>query len=197
MRRLETGGFELHPPRCVILAISVRPTLRCIVCGVQKFGLNFAQIMMKSLRAFLSLLLVAIATVLVGCGGPKLEAPPVYTPEKIADLQLYLTPLNQARDRMSELGDYVDQKDWNNVKSLIHGPFGSMRSTAGYINRTLLKRDQPQAIQLSEDLFADLERLDAAARDNNAIAADVAYDQAVQDFDAYLEVIPTKPDTAA
>lgn len=152
---------------------------------------------MKPLRAVFSLLLVAIATVLVGCGGPSVKAPPTYTPEKIAELQLYLTPLTVAQGRLDELGGYVDKSDWNNVKSMIHGPFGSLRSGAGYINRILLERDQSQAVDLSEALFDDLERLDVAAANDLPNLAAAIYQTTVKDFDAYLGFIPTEPDSDA
>ncbi|NEO83792.1 MAG: photosystem II protein PsbQ [Spirulina sp. SIO3F2] len=150
---------------------------------------------MKPLRAVFSLLLVVIATVLVGCGGPATKAPLVYTPEKVAELQLYLTPMNEAHDRLGELEGYVDSNDWTNIKSMIHGPFGSLRASAGYINRVLLKPDQKRAVALSEALFDDLEKLDSAASANIPEFADTAYFAVVKDFDAYLNFIPSEPDT--
>lgn len=150
--------------------------------------------MMKPLRVVFSLCLVVMATVLVGCGGPAAKAPLVYTPEKVAELQLYLTPLNEAHDRLGELENYVDRQDWINVKSFIHGPLGGLRASVGYINRVLLESDQERAVDLSEAIFDDLERLDAAANEKVTEVVDAAYGAVVRDFDAYLNFIPTEPD---
>ncbi|MEM8637505.1 MAG: photosystem II protein PsbQ [Cyanobacteria bacterium P01_G01_bin.54] len=150
---------------------------------------------MKPLRAVFTLLLVAIATVLVGCGDPDVQAPPTYTSEKIAQLQLYLTPFSDAQERLAELGKDVEKNDWTNVKSVIHGPFGTLRASAENVNRILLKKDQKQAITLSKALFNDLEKLDIAADPNIPANATAAYQAAVRDLDAYLDFIPTQPDS--
>ncbi|MGB0563163.1 MAG: photosystem II protein PsbQ [Spirulinaceae cyanobacterium] len=152
---------------------------------------------MKPLRALLSLLLVAIATVLVGCGGPNVQAPPTYTPDKVVQLQLALTPFNEAQDRLAELGKYVEKNDWNNVNSLTHGPFGSLRASAGYLNRAVLKKDQKQATALSEALFKDLEKLDTATDANLPANAETAYQAVVKDLAAYIDFIPSEPDADA
>ncbi|MDY7016538.1 MAG: photosystem II protein PsbQ, partial [Cyanobacteriota bacterium] len=67
---------------------------------------------MKRLRSIVPLLLALVATVLVSCGGPTVaKTPPTYTPETIAQLDRYMTPIATARGRMSELEDLIEAED--------------------------------------------------------------------------------------
>ncbi|MDB9315037.1 photosystem II protein PsbQ [Spirulina sp. CS-785/01] len=148
---------------------------------------------MNRLRAILPILLVLVMTLVTACGGNVAQEPPTYTPEKITEIQQVLKPVKQVRERMPELKEYIDEKDWNDVDSFIHGPLGGIRQSLGYVNRTLLEDDQPPAKETAERLFKDLERIDSAA--DAEVYADAVryYNRAVEDLDQYLDLIPTEP----
>ncbi len=146
---------------------------------------------MPKLRSILSLILVLVTTFLVSCSGPSTAvAPPTYTPEKIAQIQVLYTPVAEARERMSKLGEFIENRNWVNTGSYIHGPLGGIRHDIRYLNESLLVKDQKQAAETAKQLFADLEQIDTAAKEQNYSQASVQYNQALKHFDAYIDLIP-------
>ncbi|MDY6785600.1 MAG: photosystem II protein PsbQ [Cyanobacteriota bacterium] len=148
---------------------------------------------MKRLRSILPLILALVATVLVACGGPNVaKAPPTYTPEKVAQLERYLTPVATARERMSELPDLLEKEDWVFVRNFIHGPLGQLRGSMSFISRNLLPKDQDTAARAADELFEHLDRIDLAAKDKNYPLAVQQYREAVKDFDTFLNLVPAE-----
>ncbi len=153
---------------------------------------------MKPIRSLLALLLIGLTTFLTGCGGAMVQAPPTYTPEKIAAIDRAIAPIEAVRDRLPELEGYVAKNDWNNVGSFLHGPLGGLRATLGYLDRSLLlEKDQAVATDLAESLFNDIERLDAAASEGVPNFATEALAALEKDFEVYLDYIPREPDSEA
>lgn len=152
---------------------------------------------MARYRSILGILLAAIATFLVSCGGPSTPETTTYTPEQIEQIQTFTPAVEQMRSRFPELEEYIRQKDWVNVKSFIHGPMGDLRMRLGQLAARLLPPDQKQAKSLADDLFNRLERLDEAAENYNQIEAGRQYRQALDDFDAFLELVPSESEQAA
>ncbi|MDJ0651111.1 MAG: photosystem II protein PsbQ [Xenococcaceae cyanobacterium MO_188.B19] len=145
---------------------------------------------MKIFRSVLSLMLVLVATVLVSCGSPTASAPPTYTPEKLQTIKTYRIPVDVARDRMNTLGEFVENEDWTNVKTFIHGPLGLLRRDLRYLSDALLPDDKAQAKELAQDIFASLENLDAAALDKDSRTATSQFSRALADFENYIDLIP-------
>jgi photosystem II protein PsbQ len=146
---------------------------------------------MSKLRSLLSLILVLVSTFLVSCSGPSATTPPpTYTPEKIAQIEILYAPVAEAREKMSQLGEFIQERNWVNTRSYIHGPLGGLRQQARYLNESLLVRDQKEAVQLSKQLFADFDKIDAAAKEQNYSQASVQYDEALRHFDQYINLIP-------
>ncbi|MGB7487579.1 MAG: photosystem II protein PsbQ, partial [Phormidesmis sp.] len=58
---------------------------------------------MRRYKAVVGVLLAAIATFLVSCGGGPEAVAPTYTPEKIATLTSYVSRLEASRNRFPEL----------------------------------------------------------------------------------------------
>ncbi len=145
---------------------------------------------MSPFRSIISLLLVLVATVLVSCSSPQVQAPTTYSPEKVAQLQVYITPIVEARQRMETLKTLISDKNWVDTRTYIHGPLGQMRQDMMSLSRSLLPKDQDQAIALAREVFGHLERLDVAAKDRSLNLAAVQYAEALEDFDAFLNLIP-------
>ncbi len=145
---------------------------------------------MKIFRSVLSLMLVLVATVLVSCGSPTASAPPTYTPEKLQVIKTYRIPVDVARDKMNTLGEFIQEEDWVDTKTFIHGPLGLLRRDLRYLSDKLLPNDKAQATDLAEDLFTRLEKIDAAAQDKDYKVAKAQFKQALADFDAYIQLIP-------
>lgn len=145
---------------------------------------------MKIFRPILSLILVLATTLLVSCGGPSISAPPTYTPEKLERIATYRIPLDVARQRISELGQYIDNEDWVNADSFLHGPLGLIRRDLTYLSNALLPDEQQPALEVAKEIFKHIENIDAAVDERNYGVAIKQYKDLVSDFDAYSSLIP-------
>ncbi len=146
---------------------------------------------MSRLRSLLSLVLVLVTTILVSCSSPQVEIPTTYSPEKIAQLQVYVNPIAVARDGMEErLQGLIADQNWVDTQTYIHGPLGQLRRDMLGLASSLLPKDQDKAKTLAKEVFGHLERLDAAAKDRNGSQAKIQYQEALADFDAFLNLLP-------
>ena len=151
---------------------------------------------MKIFRPLLSLILVLATTILVSCGSTTASAPPTYTPEKLQKVRTYRIPLDIARQRIPELGQYIANEDWVNADSFLHGPLGSMRRDLTYLSRALLPDEQEPALEMAKDIFKHIENIDAAVDDNDYNVAISQYKEVVSDLDAYNSLIPKTQESA-
>ena len=152
---------------------------------------------MKILRSILPAILLSLTILLVSCGGPSASAPPTYTPEKLAQIQTYRISVDQARDRMSELSELIKDENWVDIRTFIHGPLGLIRRDMTYLSNALLAEDTKKATPLAKEVFKNLDDIDAAAKETNYAAAISEFNQAVRNFDAYLDLIPQTEEEAA
>ena len=154
---------------------------------------------MKIFRPILSLILVLATTLLVSCSGPSASAPPTYTPEKLQKISTYRIPLDVARQRMPELGKYINNEDWSNADNFIHGPLGLIRRDLTYLSNSLLPSEQEDALNVAKDIFKHFENIDAAVNNKNYTLANNQYKEVVSDLDIYASLIPQtkKPEDPA
>jgi photosystem II protein PsbQ len=141
-------------------------------------------------RAALSFVLAAISVLIVSCGGSNVSQPTTYSGEQIAQIEIYAPRVTELRDRFPELENYIQNKDWVNISSFIHGPMGELRARLGRVSARLLPQDAKQAKALADELAVHLERLDAAAQEYNQIEAAKQYREALDDFDTFISLIP-------
>ncbi|MBD0335229.1 MAG: photosystem II protein PsbQ [Cyanobacteria bacterium Co-bin13] len=146
---------------------------------------------MARFRPILGIILAAIATFIVSCGGAAPKQPLTYTPEILQRVQIYAPAVNDLRDRFPELQNFIQEKDWVDVSSFIHGPLGEMRFQMNRLASTLLPKDADQAKQLAKEVYVHLERLDQAASEGNQVIVGQEYRNALDDFDAFLNLIPS------
>lgn len=145
---------------------------------------------MPRLRSIFSLLLVALTIFCVSCGGPKASIPTTYSPEKVEQLQVLAEPIEEARENLSVLKEYIADQNWIDTRTYIHGPLGGLRQQMSNLTRSLLPKDQKAAKNLSQQLFSDFERLDSAAKARNNADAQRQYRDAVNHLDAFLDLLP-------
>lgn len=145
---------------------------------------------MKIFRPILSLILVLAATILVSCGNSEVAAPPTYTPEKLQKVSTYRIPLDIARQRLPELGEALDSKNWSNADSFLHGPLGSIRRDLTYLSKALLPDEQEPALDVAKDIFKHFENIDAAVSEKDYRLAISQYKEVVSDLDIYASLIP-------
>lgn len=145
---------------------------------------------MARYRTFIGLILAAITVFVVGCGGANVSQPTTYTDSQIEAIQTYTPRVLELRDRFPELENYIQNKDWVNIGSFIHGPMGELRFKLDQVARRLLPQDAEKAKNLEDDLAKHLERLDAAAAAFDQIESGKQYRLALDDFDEFLSLIP-------
>ncbi|ASC72906.1 photosystem II protein PsbQ [Halomicronema hongdechloris C2206] len=147
---------------------------------------------MARYRSVLSLVLAAIATFVVGCGSANQAQPPSYTPERLEQIETYTPRVISLRERFPELGDYIQQKDWINLQSFIHGPLGELRTRLNWLASQLIPPERERAQELAQEVFRHLERVDLAADERNQVQANQEYRHALDDFDAFIELLPNQ-----
>ena len=145
---------------------------------------------MRRYKAIVGVLLAAIATFLVSCGGGPEAVAPTYTPEKVAQITNYVRRLESSRNRFPELLNYIEKDNWVNVDNFTHGPLGQLRAELTRLSGQLLPEDQPKAKALSEEILGHLENIDEASQERNYGEALSQYREFVGDFEALLSIVP-------
>ena len=145
---------------------------------------------MGRFKSILASVLALVMVFLVSCGTATATKPPTYTTAQLEQIQDYQSRLGVFRNRITELETFIGNRDWNNVRSLIHGPLGQLRQDMSYISRQLLPKDQKAALQGARDIFRHLEAIDAAGDTGNLEVAFANYQEAVKDFDAFTALLP-------
>ncbi|MBE9059635.1 photosystem II protein PsbQ [cf. Phormidesmis sp. LEGE 11477] len=145
---------------------------------------------MRRYKAIVGVLLAAIATFLVSCGGGPEAVAPTYTPEKVAQITNYVRRLESSRNRFPELLNYIEKDNWVNVDNFTHGPLGQLRAELLRLSGQLLPTDQPKAKALSEEILGHLQNLDEASQERNYGEALTQYREFVGDFEALLSIVP-------
>ncbi len=149
-------------------------------------------------RALLSCLFVMVAFVLVSCSGPSTVAvAPTYTETQLQKIQQYLPEIQDAYGRLDALGAAIQDREWQEVRSTIRGPFGSMIQDLKYVTSNLLPVDQKAARDVSRSIFQDFIDIDQAAVATNVDAALRGFESAAKDIDAFLGSLPEMPTAAA
>ena len=146
---------------------------------------------MRQYRSILSLLLAVVAVFMVSCSGGPTAQGPTYTDADIQLLQTYKTNLQKFRDRAEDLDGMIENQEWNNIKSLIHGPLGELRFRLSSVTRSLEPSLQSSASDLADDTLKAIVRIDEAAANFDPNAAASQYNRMIRDFDGFLDLIPT------
>jgi len=141
-------------------------------------------------RSFFALMMACLMTFLVSCSSVEAKVPTTYTTAQIQQIQRYVPTLTEFRSRMDNLGALIQKKNWIDAKTYIHGPLGDLRGAMKSVSAVLLPKSQAQAVDLTKSLFANLVNVDIAVKDLDYAKVTSSYEKAVNDFDAFLELIP-------
>lgn len=145
---------------------------------------------MSRFRSLISVVLVLFTVFLVSCSSPAPKAF-VYTPEQTAAIQRYSNNIQDMRDLMlSKLPVLIQDENWIDVGTFIHGPLGEIRTKMSNLSRNLAPNLQPQAREAAKEVFEHLNRIDEAAIEQNFAKAETNYREAVKDINAFLELVP-------
>lgn len=142
-------------------------------------------------RSIFSFCLAIVMLFAVGCSSGQPAPPPVYSPEQVDLIQQYTSDLKVLRSRIDELPELVASQEWADVENLIHGPLGELRFTMLNLARNLPAELESEARSLSKEVFKTLVKIDASAQAQSKPKAIEGYDELVQTYEEFLEVIPS------
>jgi photosystem II protein PsbQ len=145
---------------------------------------------MSLFRPLISILLVFVSIFVVSCGDGSQAKAPTYSVAQLTQIQAANKNLVALSDRLPELATMIQKRDWNNVKSFIHGPLGEIRTRLSGLSRELLPGTKEQALAISKEIFVHLNKIDEAADRNDYKAAIVNYGEAIKDFTSFEKLIP-------
>ena len=141
-------------------------------------------------RSIFALMMAFLMAFLVSCSSVEAKVPTTYTAAQIQQIQRYVPTLTELRSRMDKLGTLIQQRNWVDTRTYIHGPLGDLRNTMKTVSASLLPKSQQQAVDLTKSLFGDLVNIDLAAKDLDYAKVRASYQKAVNDFDSFLQLIP-------
>jgi photosystem II protein PsbQ len=133
-----------------------------------------------------------MTTFLVSCSSPTPVAKgPTYTPAQLEQIQRSAEGIQELRDRMLELPPLIQQQEWVDVGNFIHGPLGELRVRMSRLSRTLTPKAQAPALETAKNVFDHLIAIDEAAQKRDTNKALKNYNEALKDFDAFFNLIPS------
>ncbi len=141
-------------------------------------------------RPLISLLLVFVSVFMVSCSDGSQAKAPTYSATQLAQIQLANKGLTGLRDRLPELATLIEKRDWNNVKTFIHGPLGDIRTRMAGLSRELLPGSKEQALAIGKEVFVHFNKIDEAASDNDYKLAIRNYGEALKDLESFSKLIP-------
>ena len=141
-------------------------------------------------RSIFALMMAFLMAFLVSCSSVEAKVPTTYTTAQIQQIQRYVPTLTEFRSRMDKLGSLIQQRNWVDTRTYIHGPLGDLRNTMKTVSASLLPKSQQQAVDLTKSLFTELVNIDLAAKDLDYAKVTASYQKAVNDFDTFLQLIP-------
>ena len=141
-------------------------------------------------RSFFALMMAFLMAFLVSCSSVEAKVPTTYTAAQVQQIQRYVPTLTELRSRMDNLGTLIQKRNWVDTRTYIHGPLGDLRGAMKTVSASLLPKSQQQAVDLTKSLFDDLVNIDLAAKDFDYAKITSSYQKAVNDFDAFLQLIP-------
>jgi photosystem II protein PsbQ len=142
----------------------------------------------------LSLLAVALvlSVSLVACSGDQTRKPPTISPADMTLIARQTEGFLAAKERLPELADLVNERNWVFTRNLIHGPMQDLGRQMLYINQRLLPADRAEAAKRATKLKASLAKLDEAARLQDGENLRKDYIKVATGFSSYAEVIPAE-----
>ncbi|MEG4252343.1 MULTISPECIES: photosystem II protein PsbQ [unclassified Microcoleus] len=141
-------------------------------------------------RSIFALMMAFLMAFLVSCSSVEAKVPTTYTAAQTQQIQRYVPTLTEFRSRMDKLGTLIQKRNWVDTRTYIHGPLGDLRNTMRTVSSSLLPSSQQQAVDLTKSLFTDLVNIDLAAKELDYAKVTASYQKAVNDFDAFLQLIP-------
>ena len=140
------------------------------------------------------LALLGVATLLcfglAACDGGQSRKPPTISDVDMALIERQAEGFLAARNRLPELAELVNERNWVFTANLIHGPMQEVGREMSYINQRPLPADRPEANKLAQNLKTAMAQLDEATKLQDGDKLRKAYIQVASGFGRYAQVLP-------
>ncbi len=140
------------------------------------------------------LALLGVATLLcfglAACDGDQSRKAPSISDGDMALIERQAEGFLAARNRLPELAELVNERNWVFTANLIHGPMQEVGREMSYINQRLLPADRPEANKLAQNLKTAMAQLDEATKLQDADKLRKPYIQVASGFGLYAQVLP-------
>ena len=140
------------------------------------------------------LALLGVATLLcfglAACDGSQSRKAPTISDADMALIERQAEGFLAARNRLPELAELVNERNWVFTANLIHGPMQEVGREMSYINQRLLPADRPEANKLAQNLKTAMAQLDEATKLQDGDKLRKAYIQVASGFGRYAQVLP-------
>jgi len=140
------------------------------------------------------LALLGVATLLcfglAACDGSQARKPATISDADMALIERQAEGFLAARNRLPELAELVNERNWVFTANLIHGPMQEVGREMSYINQRLLPADRPEANKLAQNLKTAMAQLDEATKLQDGDKLRKAYIQVASGFGRYAQVLP-------
>jgi len=140
------------------------------------------------------LTLLGVATLLcfglAACDSGQSRKPPTISDVDMALIERQAEGFLAARNRLPELAELVNERNWVFTANLIHGPMQEVGREMSYINQRLLPADRPEANKLAQNLKTAMAQLDEATKLQDGDKLRKAYIQVASGFGRYAQVLP-------
>jgi photosystem II protein PsbQ len=136
------------------------------------------------------LLALVLSVSMAACSGSRANAPTTLSPEAISAITRQAEGFLAARDRLPDLAELVNNRNWVFTRNLIHGPMQEVSREMLYINKLLLPSEQAEATEKAKALKAALADLDEAARLQDGDALRKSYIKVASGFGLYAQLLP-------
>ncbi|NJL40628.1 MAG: hypothetical protein HC899_30705 [Leptolyngbyaceae cyanobacterium SM1_4_3] len=117
--------------------------------------------------------------------------PSSYSSAQLKNLKKSADAVNALRNRLESFQPAIEKRNWAEVHTGVAGLLPDLRQKMTSVTDQLALQDRLLARAIATEVFIHLERIDEADEVYDYQAAETNYLQAVQDFDAFLGLIPT------
>lgn len=113
-----------------------------------------------------------------------------YSSAQLSKLSKSVNQVESLRSRLEAFQPDIEKREWSTVHKDVAGLLPDLREKMMAVTDQLDLSDRILARAVSTEVFIHLERIDEADEVYDYQAAETNYRQALQDFDAFLELIP-------
>jgi photosystem II protein PsbQ len=113
-----------------------------------------------------------------------------YSSQQIQQIEQAAIELTPFRQSIEDFEPLIEERQWKEIHAGIPGLIGNLRAKMVGLTDRLTPEDRVLARALATEVLIHLEKIDAADELKDYSAARTNYQQALQDFDALLTIVP-------